>query len=138
MRMRGGGDDGGTSATRHEPWSQTPDVHVLQKKPLPELVGMALKLYRTGRHPTPNVYTKNGNVRDRHSSNGSTGRIRKFVEREIDPTRVRARTTQVARAQDVVSTAVFVYTAAETVAEMLKQLIDEGPPDEDSDDDQAC
>jgi hypothetical protein len=137
LRIKGGGDEARPAVTRHEPWSQTPDAAALQTQPLTELVSMALRLYDDGRHDTPNVFTKNGNVRDRYSSNGSTGRVRKFLERELDPQRVRARSAAVARAQDVLAVAEQVHSQQAVVAELLQQLISAGPPDEDDGDDQA-
>ena len=77
------------------------DPDIIEQQPIEAQVRTMLVMYTRARHPHPNVWTKNGNLRDLFSSNGSLGRCDKFVARETDPARPVARREFTARAQEV-------------------------------------
>jgi len=138
----GGGDDGEDGRrtpprTRFEPMECTKDAAVVCAWPVGHLVEEALRLYREGRHCTPNLYTKKGNLRAMSTANGAIARCEKFVERELDPDRVRARSQCTARAQDLLTIAAEQYGTPLVVQTLLGQLMGSGPPGEDSGDEQA-
>ena len=138
--MRGGGDvdavnaeadapDDASQATaveRHAPGSQTPDEALLRNQPVAQLVIRALDLFRDGRHPVPNVWTKAGNLRAMNTPNGVMGRCQKFITRESDPERVWPRSQWTARAQDIVGIAVEVHGYHAVVDTLATCLISEG------------
>lgn len=161
MRVRGGGDAmtagvalGGTSAggmaaqgagddddesrrppkmpKRFEPDECTNEEDLVGLT-LEELINRALWHYDRGRHPTPNMFTKKGNLRAMDTPNGVQARGLKFVERETDPSRVRAKSESTAHAQDVMSFAIRTFGQAEVVARLVETLIAVGPPDDEDD-----
>ena len=159
MRVRGGGDaagavqGGGTEGSlgttgggndddesegrrtpglpkRYEPMECT-NVEDLKDLTLAALIGRALWHYKRGHHPTPNMFTKKGNLRAMDTENGVVARGYKFVERETDPSRVRAKSESTAHAQDVMTHAIQVYGQQAVVRELIDVLIHAGADDDD-------
>ena len=133
----GGGDDDGEHSRRppvpviylvehrFEPWEATPDAEALRQLTVGQLANMAMQLYAEGRHDTPNMFTKAGNLRALNTANGVYARARKFIERETEADRVRARRRQVARAQDIVAIMVEVHGLPATIQQLVYILTDE-------------
>lgn len=138
MAAQGEGDDNDESRRppkmpkRYEPGECTNEAD-LEGLTLAELINRALWHYDRGRHPTPSMFTKKGNLRAMDTSNGVRARGLKFVERETDPSRVRAKSESTAHAQDVISFAIRTFGQAEVVAQLVEALISAGPPDDEED-----
>ena len=115
--------------------SCTPDEDKQRRRQLTDLVADALVLYTLGTHPTPNLWTKNGNVRAWRTANGVVARCQKFQERETERGRVRARSHHVARAQDLLTIASEEHGAEETVEELIAQILATHAPQSSDDED---
>ena len=104
---------------RYEPGEATPDWDELVDQTVGALVGGAVQLYRDGEHDLPNMYTRAGNLRALDTANGVYARAHKFLIRETEPGRVRARRWQVARAQDMLIIATGRHGAAAVEQQMI-------------------
>ena len=96
-----------------------------------DLVLQALWCYSFAGHPVPNVFTDAGNMRDAYSSNGSAGRVVKFLWRETDPARVmplaNLRGSAISVAQTALRAAVEVHGTELVEETLLWALVARGP-----------
>ena len=110
---------------RYEPMELTQDAaELLRLNTIAELLEYAFDLYeRAPRHTTPNIYTKRGNLKENRSAT-----VHQFALREMEPGRVRARSRDVARAQDILTIVTERYGIAALIRAMVVEIMRRGNP----------